>query len=361
MSKIYDMKKYIPTNKTNKTKMHRAIGKIWLMIFCAILVLNSVSAQEEVSLDEELEAYLKRDYFNLNMLIQAGARFSLYDDDFQGGRTFEATNARIIIRGDLDKGFFYKIAINAVSDPVLLDAYVGYRFNESLSIATGAMKPTQTLDFMPDPGSTDFIDRAKMTGLLVSSREIGVSASGNIGGFYYYTGVFNGTRLKTNNNSRLYGIGRLQYTIYDIIPASVQLGLSASHGDSPGIRTGSNGPFLEGTRSLLGADLRIESERMIWAAEYLAGELQVVGLAGEKELISGYYFTYGYAVSQDLMLLGRWQTWSYREADIRENMLTIGTNIIATGLVSFQLNADAYFPPEAKNRYGASFIFQVQF
>lgn len=37
------------------------------------------------------------------------------------------------------------------------------------------MKPTRTLDFMPDPGSTDFIDLAKMTGLLVSSREIGAA------------------------------------------------------------------------------------------------------------------------------------------------------------------------------------------
>ncbi|MFP4487940.1 MAG: porin [Bacteroidales bacterium] len=335
--------------------------KSTLIIFCILLSLTAVPAQDEVSADEKLKSYLHRDFFKLNILMQSGARFSFRDDNFQGGRTFELANARISLRGGLNKGFFYRININAVSDPVLLDAFVGYRLNKYVSVAAGAMKPTQTLDYMPEPGSTDFIDRTKMTGLLVSSREIGVSASGDIGDFYYYAGIFNGTRLQRNNNNKMYGIGRLQYTIRDLIPASMQLGLSASHGNSPGVRSGSSGPFLEGTRTIWGADLRVESGKMILASEYLAGHLQVVGMAGEKELISGYYFTYGYVVSESLMVLGRWQTWSYREADTRESQLTLGTNITVTELVSFRFNIDAYIPANAGNSYGASAVFQVQF
>ena len=334
---------------------------IFSLLIPALLFTLPAGAGEIPSLDEQLKNHLHRDYFSVNLLLQSGARFSFHDDNFQGGRTFEAANARISIRGNLDGGFYYRVLYNAVSEPGLLDAFAGYRFSDALSLTFGAMKPDQTLDFLPDPGSTDFVDRTRMTGLLVGSREIGASARGDIGNLYYYAGIYNGNRLNNNNNNRFYGLGRLQYTFEDILPGTIKVAVSGSHGDSQGTRTGSRGPFLRGRRSIAGGDLRIESNGLLFAAEYLRGALETINLPDVKEVISGYYFTGGYGINPNLMILGRWQSWSFREAGTTENQVTLGANINSTGFVSFQANIDAYLPGNGGSMYGASLVFQIKF
>ncbi|MDW7680040.1 MAG: porin [bacterium] len=336
--------------------------KVTLITILGVLLFSlTVIAQEKSSLDEQLKSYLHQDFFKLNILLQSEGRFSFEDDDFQGGRTFSAANARVSLRGNLDGGFFYRIYIDAAPQPGLLDAYAGYKANDGFSLAVGAMKPRQTLDYIPNPGEHNFVDRATMTGLLVGSREIGVSATGDIGNFYYYAGLFNGNRLNSNNNNKFYGIGRLQYTIHDLLPGYVQLAVSGSHGNSEGTRSGSNGPWLRGNRTIVGSDVEIESNGFYFAAEYLRGELETADLPDINEIISGYYLTGGYQIMRNTMLFCRWQSWCYKEQGTLEKKATLGTNIDFTDYVGLVLNFDAYMPDEGDNKYGASFIFQVQF
>lgn len=332
-----------------------------LIIACLLVFSLPAFSQENSSPDEDLRSYLQKDYFTVNVLIQGEGRFSFRDDDFQGGRTFNLVNARISIKGRLDRGFFYRLYVDAASSPVLLDAYVGYRVNEAFSFSLGAMKPDQTLDYLPDPGSHNFVDRATMTGLLVRSREIGLAIRGNVSDFYYYAGLFNGNRINSNNNNRFYGRGRLQYTSLDLIPGSVQFGLSGSHGNSEGTISGSSGPLLRGRRSIAGADVEIYTGRLYLAAEYLRGSLETLTLPSVAEVISGYYFTGGVQVRDNTMALCRWQAWYYREAGTRERKLTLGANIDFTAITGLVVNIDAYIPNQGYTRYGASCIFQVQF
>ena len=327
----------------------------------SLMLVISVQARENPSLDEQLREYLQKDYFRLNVLIQSEGRFSFQDDDFQGGRSFDAANARISLRGNLDGGFFYRVFIDAAPQPALLDAFVGYKLTDAFSLTLGAQKPRQTLDFIPDPGSHNFVDRANMTGLLVGSRELGISANGDIGGFYYYAGLFNGNRLQSNNNNKFYGVGRLQYTVKDPLPGYIQFAVSGSHGDSEGTISGSRGPLLRGKRTILGSDIELELNRLYFATEYLRGDLETADLPNVNELISGYYFTGGFKWSEKTMTFARWQSWSYRELDTTESKLTLGTNIDFTNIVGLVLNLDAYIPDQGDTKYGASFIFQVQF
>ncbi len=321
----------------------------------------TTSARENPSLDEQLRSYLQKEYFRLNVLIQSEGRFSFEDDAFQGGRTFVPANARVSLRGNLDGGFFYRVFIDAAPRPALLDAFVGYRFNEAFSMSVGAMKPRQTLDFIPDPGEHNFVDRATMTGLLVGSREIGVSATGNIGDLFYYAGLFNGNGLNSNNNNKFYGIGRLQYTLHDLLPGHIHFAVSGSHGDSEGARSGSRGPLLRGQRTIFGTDMEMESGRLYLAAEYLRGALETVDLPDTEEVISGYYLTGGFRATNKTMVFSRWQSWSYKEMGTQESKLTLGANVDFTDIVTAVLNFDTYIPDEGDNRYGASFILQVQF
>lgn len=331
------------------------------MLFLCFALANVSYAQEKNSLDEQLASHLHNDYFTLNLLIQSEGRYSFKDDDFQGGRSFNAANARISMRGNLNGGFFYRIFADMAPKPVLLDAYAGYKHSDAFSFMIGSMKPKQTLDYIPDPGSHNFVDRATMTGLLVGSREIGIAASGDIGGFHYYTGLFNGSGLNSNNNNKFYGIGRLQYTVEKNLPGYIQFALSGSHGNSEGTTSGSSGPLLRGQRTILGSDIEITLNRLYFAAEYLQGNLETVDLPNVDELISGYYFTGGLRFTEKTMSFARWQSYSYKEANTTESKLTIGTNINFTDIVGFVINVDAFMPDQGDNKYGASFIFQVQF
>ncbi|MGC9363663.1 MAG: porin [Fidelibacterota bacterium] len=322
-----------------------------------LAVVNGAAGKEE-PLVQQIRSAVQHEAFTVNALVQSGFRYSLGDDNFQGGRTFEAANARLSFRGNLDGGFFYRLFFNLVKEPNLLDAYIGYRFSDALRITTGAMKPKQTLDFIPDPGSMDFIDRTHITDLLVQSREIGVSFEGDVGGLYYFSGIFNGNKLSSNNNNEFYGIGRLQYTLGDL-----QLAVQGSHGNSPGVQTGNAGPVLQGKRTIYGGDVRLKAERLLLAAEYLAGSLDLDSTAGsdKKDLISGYYITAGYRILEKTMLLSRWQSWGYREQDFRDHQVTFGINHNFTGVTRLQLNADAYFPEKSDRQYGLSLLLQVQF
>ncbi|TVQ44522.1 MAG: hypothetical protein EA362_09910 [Saprospirales bacterium] len=310
----------------------------------------------------EFPPLIKTEPFTMNVLLQAGFNYSLRDDDFLGGRTFEATNARISIRGNWDSGFYYRLFFNLVREPNVLDAFIGYKFAEELQVAFGAMKPQQTLDFIPDPGSMDFISRAQITRLLVQSREIGISAIGDFDNFSYFIGLYNGTSLERgNNNNRFYGIGRAQYRLLDRGDDKLEIAISGSNGNSAGTQSGNSGPILRGQRSIAGADLRLEWSKWVFATEYLTGRLETEDFEDKKEQISGYYFTLGYYFLNRTLFLGRWQSWDFKEMDNTDRRLTFGINHDFNDITAFQINYDLFMPEAGKNQSGFSVILQVQF
>ena len=329
-----------------------------ILILTLVVGMGAVPAQDESSV-QQLKAHFQHEALTVNALVQSGFRYSLSDDTFQGGRTFEAANARLSFRGIFDDKFYYRIFYNLVSEPNLLDAFIGYRHSDGLRISAGAMKPKQTQDYIPDPGSTDFIDRTHITSLLVQSREIGVAAQGDINGLYYFAGLFNGNKLRPNNNNSFYGIGRVQYKIQDLIPGTLQMALQGSHGNSLNVRSGKSGPRLQGERTIYGADARWETDALLLAAEYLAGQLETTEYA--KEHIDGYYVTAGCNIWHNTTLLGRWQSWGGDGRNYRDQQLTIGLNHTISTFTRFQFNVDAYFPERADSQHGLSFLLQIQF
>jgi hypothetical protein len=337
--------------------------KILFLILFATLIFQSAQSQtteNDPSLDDQLRSMLTKDYFRVNMLVQSVARFSFEDNTFLGGRGFSAPNARVSLRGNLDGGFYYRILVNMASEPNLLDGFVGYRYDQRLRITAGAQKPSQTLDFLPPPQQYDFISRARITGQLVQSREIGLSAQGDLDNLYYYLGIFNGNRLRNNNNNRLYSIGRLQYTINDVIPGFIKIGVNGSFGNSAGVQSGNAGPVLGGERTIFGADVHAETDQVLIKAEFLTGDLELPG-GVLKDKISGYYLTGGYKVSDNVQLLARYQTVFYDLSDFYESQITLGVKRYVTSLISFRFNLDFYSPKNGDSQQGASMMMQFSF
>lgn len=349
-------------------KANRPIKGAVSLLIIILIITGKISAQEN-SLDSLLKNNLRQEYFTVNMLMQTEGRYSIGDEKIYGGSQFGVANARVSISGKLDNGFFYRLYTNFSSEPELLDAFIGYKLGEGLRITTGKMKPKQTLDYIPNPGATDFIDRAVITGKLVASREVGVAISGNPGNVSYYAGAFNGRNpFETPKKDDLYFIGRLQYTFSELLPGFVQIAVNGSHGGSASRNMGGSGPPNSGKRTTYGADFRLESNSWIIAAEYLAGEYQrfINPNKSPDEKMNGYYTTLGYSVNEDVTILSRWQNYSLDNQEINvydtsSDMLTLGLNIQTTEFISFQVNAEMLMPESGDNQFGLSGVFQLQF
>ena len=99
-----------------------------ILFFTCIVFLSVFSRAQNEPYLEQIKTTIQKDAFTVNVLLQSGFRYSLQNDNFQGGRTFEASNARLSVKGILDNKFFYRIHLNFVREPNLLDAYLGVNF-----------------------------------------------------------------------------------------------------------------------------------------------------------------------------------------------------------------------------------------
>jgi hypothetical protein len=107
------------------------------------------------------------------------------------------------VRGQLESNFVYRLQLELRNSPSIIGALVGYRFSDQFQLVAGAFKSFLSADLDPNPGDTDFINRARLVGSMMKSREIGLTAIGNSGQFNYSFGMYNGYGLQTANDYRL--------------------------------------------------------------------------------------------------------------------------------------------------------------
>lgn len=335
------------------------------LLFLVFATTTSLFAQNQQSLDEQLRSIVKSEPFNISMLFQSTFRYSFDNDGFQGGRTFQVPQGRLDFRGNLDSGYFYRLHVNMVTEPNLLDAYVGYEHSEQLILTLGRQKPLQSPDFIPAPQETDFMARARITGFLVQFREIGLSAQGTSGNFYYFAGLFNGTSSSNNVGNNFYGVGRAQYTVNDVGPGNLRLGLHGSYGSGTTSRPNPRGgSMLVSDRRVVGADVLYQTDTWKLKGEYMQGKYDDTfspnfGLFSD-DLIRGYFINGAYNVSEDFKFVGRFQHWMIDGSETNYQS-TLGFIYEATSVVSFRVNLDIYTPSDGDSQAGIGALMQVYF
>jgi hypothetical protein len=312
--------------------------------------------------DNRLLSLIKHEPFSVSGLIQVFGRYSFEDTNFNGGRTFQAGNARIGISGVLDEQFDYQFQFNFAREPNLLDAYMSYNHSERFRIRMGAQKPQFSAELLPHPGLTDLISRARLVGTMLNPRELGASIFGDLGQVRYYFGLFNGNGVNTNTDNKFFYMGRLAYQEELDNGRFVRVGINGAFGDNDNTTIGSSGIQVAGHRYLYGGDIRFEDNQWIFAAEMLVGDFDVTNyIGGPEETIVGYYFTGGYKINERTRVVARWDHLSFREIDSGSDQFILGLTHYVTDLVSFRINLLSEFDEAIDNQVGVSASMQLHF
>jgi len=330
---------------------------IFLPVLGALLLLGAVPGAlygQQEPLTDRLLSLTKSEPFQVTALVVSTLHFSFEDTDFRGGRTFGVQHARLGVGGVLDAGFHYRFQMEFAREPNLLDAYLGYRFSDRLNVRAGAQKPQISAELLPSPAAIDFLDRARLVGAQLRSREVGLNFFGELSDYHYDLGIYNGTGLAQNVDNRFLVTGRLARGFALGDGAAVTAGTNVAFAECFAAACGLAGLAGDGTRISLGADVRYESERWILAAEVLGTQLEVVHPIIDEEEILGFHLTGGYKTSPNTRVLGRWDRLEFREQGPANNLLLLGFEHQMTRLMAFQLNLVALLDGDADNQVGLS-------
>lgn len=134
----------------------------------------------------------------------------LYNYFDKGIDSFSIPRARLTLSGGLVKNVRFKIQIDGVKSPALIDAMLDVQFKSYLGLRVGQYYVPFSLENTTSDSDLDVINRSQVVNALAPGRDIG-SQGRDIGamlmGKYsiveYYAGVFNGAginRLDTNKN-----------------------------------------------------------------------------------------------------------------------------------------------------------------
>lgn len=333
---------------------------ILTLTFCLFLSAPVLFAQNTEPMADQLRDKLKSEVLDIGLLFQTDGYFSFDDDDFLGGRGYGLGATRVRMQGMVDNQFFYKVQVDLRRPVTLLDAQLGYQFSDQMALVTGAFKPFLSIDLDPNPGATDFINRARHVGVMMNTREIGLSLLGDANsGLYYRLGMYNGTGLSLSNDNRFMYTGRLGHKT-DSDESSIHFGVQAAINQTEQERVGNSGLVSEGDRTLFGGFVEFESTTFFGTAEFMQTRFDAINFGGTEENITGFFGTIGANVSEKDQLLARWDYIGYDIRDYNSDQFILGWNHQATSLISFQLNFVAQYDNDEDGQYGLLGVFQFQ-
>jgi phosphate-selective porin len=134
----------------------------------------------------------------------------LYNYFEKGVDSFSIPRARLTLSGGLVKNVRFKIQIDGVKSPALIDAMLDVQFKPYFGLRVGQYYVPFSLENTTSDSDLDLINRSQVVNSLAPGRDIGAQGR-DIGGmlmgkysiFEYYAGVFNGAginRLDTNKD-----------------------------------------------------------------------------------------------------------------------------------------------------------------
>ena len=225
---------------------------------------------------------------------------------------FDIRRARLDLKGSATPFFSYRLQVDFVDKPKLIDAYGELKLADYITLTGGQFKIPFSMENLTSSNKLEMIDRSQVVEALVArskdvignqnGRDIGIQAGGTLlkvkdmPAIEYRIGIFNGSGINvadTANNEKDV-TGRLIFT-----PVK---GLSFGGGFYKGLDKAikPDVPGKSQTRNRIGAEFSYVLSQFSLKGEYIAGK-------DGKTKRSGWYVQAGYfVIPQRLQVLGKY-------------------------------------------------------
>jgi phosphate-selective porin len=278
----------------------------------------------------------------------------LYTAWDKGVDGFHARRIRFSLGGELFKNVNYKIQVDAVKSPILIDALVEFKFSSAVGLRVGQFKVPFSMENMTSGADLDTINRSQPEEKLAPGRDIGANGRdigaalfGKRSVLEYALGVFNGSGINRNDiNSEKDLGGRLV-----VRPAEFLAFGAAFYKGRTSVATGS----AAYDRNRTGLELAVLRGPFSLKSEYIFAK-------DDKLERSGWYVQAGWflmpAKLQVLLKLDAYDK-DRKTSDNRTNLWTAGLNWFWTAKSKLQVNYELY-KLEGGKTDNSAFLVQLQ-
>jgi phosphate-selective porin len=313
--------------KTAISERHRfwAIG--WILV-AAFIMSGAALGQEK----KEPPPVTASRSFKLSGYTQF-----LYNYWDKGTDSFSIPRARLTLSGELVKNIRFRIQIDGVKSPALIDANVDFLFNPAYGLRIGQYYVPMSLENNTSDSEMDTILRSQVVNSLAPSRDLG-SQGRDIGAMFmnryslaeYYLGIFNGAGInKPDTNKAKDVAGRL--ILHPVESLAV------------------GGSFYKGRHNPVVNRPDLTRDRIAFEAAWVMGPYSVKAefLSGKDDQTSksGWYLQGGYFVlPKKLQALIKWDTYD-KNRDVtadRADLFTLGINWFIWEKTKLAVNYNLY-------------------
>lgn len=281
-NKIFLLMRIIQKRKSSglTKNLQRKITAAGIFLLC-LTALNTALLGEN---NEERHPLFASRSLSLDGFIQA--RYTNNENIHDG---FSIKRARVGLDGNLTRSLSFKLQVDAVESPALLDAQINVKFAPQAVFSVGQFKPPFSLENLTSSHSLDTINRSYAVDNFcpgrdnsAKGRDIGIMFSGEAGFLEYHLGIFNGAginRLDDNDHKDIAGrillspfsffsVGISHYNGRQKIPSSSSL--------VDRDKTGLDVYFHHGPFSLKGEYIMAKDHRTDKAGWYLQGAYTII-------------------------------------------------------------------------------------
>jgi phosphate-selective porin len=275
----------------------------------------------------------------------------------KGTDSFSIPRARLTLSAALLKNIRFRIQIDGVKSPALIDANVDFLFNPAYSLRIGQYYVPVSMENNTSDSEMDTILRSQVVNALSPSRDIG-SQGRDIGAMFmgrysiaeYYFGIFNGAGInKADTNKAKDLAGRL------ILHPLKSLAVGGS------FYKGRNNPVLTGP-DLTRDRFALEAA---WFPGYFSLKGEFLSAKDDQTSRSGWYLQGGYYIlPKKLQAIVKWDTYDSNldAPGDRLDLLTLGASWFIWEKTKLIVNYNLYRREgEGTTNQAVSIQFQAAF
>ena len=297
---------------------------LWILLVICLFTFEGISEAKE---NEEHSGVLSAQSMKLSGYTQVN--YTRGDDGKEG---FRIRQARVGLKGNIFKKINYKLQIDAVLTPILLDAQIEINLSPHINFTFGQFKVPFSIENLVSGSDLDTISRSQTVEKLCPGRDIGAkgrdlgaAVKGEFSRIKYILAIFNGSGInKADYNDQKDIAGRIVFS-----PGSfLVFGLSHYNGRySPSPKA----PFEKKNRT--GIDVFIDYRRLSLKGEYILAR-------DENAERHGWYIQGGYyIVKRKIQTMMKYDSLYTKgiQGD-RIDTATFGLNLLFADKTKFQIN-----------------------